>query len=332
MRSSSVTSPAVPPYSSTTMDRWNLRSCISRSSPVSRFVSGTKLAERTWRPHGVGAVAVALGPHEVLGVSDADDVVDVVLVDRQPAAPGGQRLFEGPADGRLGLEHDHVRAGHHHLADDGVAEVDDRVDERPLGVLDDVLGVGDVGHRQQLGLGHVRRLLLVARPPADQQVGQPDEDAGDGPDEREADDGGDERRAEQRRPLGVVHGPVLRHRLEDDEDDRRPRRRWPTTTPSAPTTLEASTPTSVAETSWQMSTSSRTALRNCLGVLDQADEPSGAPPVLVEQRLGLHPARPDQAGLGQRQQPGDRQQDQDDGDQQPVDGTEAGGGDQSPTR
>ena len=39
----------------------------------------------------------------------------------------------------------------------------------------------------------------------------------------------------------------------------------PTTTPSAPSQAEASTPTRVAETSWQTSTSRRTGLRNCSG-------------------------------------------------------------------
>ena len=38
-----------------------------------------------------------------------------------------------------GLDRHHVGAGHHHLADDGVAEVDDRVDEGALLALDHVL-------------------------------------------------------------------------------------------------------------------------------------------------------------------------------------------------
>src|SRR3954451_9109204 len=47
IRSSSVTNPAVPPYSSTTIAMWNLSFCISRMSSETRLVSGTKWAGRT---------------------------------------------------------------------------------------------------------------------------------------------------------------------------------------------------------------------------------------------------------------------------------------------
>ena len=157
-------------------------------------------------------------------------------------------------------------------------------------VLDDVLGVGHVGHRQQLGLGHVRPASSSSpgrRPMS--RLARPMRTAGDGPDRREPDDGGDERGAEQRGPLGVVHGPVLRHGLEDDEDDhdledrRRPRR------PSAPNQSEARTPTRVAETSWQMRTSRRTGLRNARGARPGGPSCRAPRRLLVEQRLGLAP-------------------------------------------
>ena len=79
-----MTSPAVPPYSSTTIAMWNLL--------------GLHLAQQLGDPLGLGhevrraaassatgvvAAAVALGPHEVLGVDDADDVVDALA-----AGPG----------------------------------------------------------------------------------------------------------------------------------------------------------------------------------------------------------------------------------------------------
>ena len=41
-----VTSPAVPPYSSTTIAMWNFSVCISRRSSATRFDSGTKCADR----------------------------------------------------------------------------------------------------------------------------------------------------------------------------------------------------------------------------------------------------------------------------------------------
>ena len=46
-RSSSVTSPAVPPYSSTTIAMWNFSACISRSSSADPLGLGTKRAGRS---------------------------------------------------------------------------------------------------------------------------------------------------------------------------------------------------------------------------------------------------------------------------------------------
>ncbi len=46
-RSSRVTSPEVPPYSSITIAMWNCFVCISRSSSATRFCSGTNTASRS---------------------------------------------------------------------------------------------------------------------------------------------------------------------------------------------------------------------------------------------------------------------------------------------
>ena len=83
-QSSSVTRPAMPPYSSATIARWNLPACISRISRATGLFSGTK---RTWPgevEHRLVAAALALGPDQVLGVGEPDDVVAVVA--RAPAA------------------------------------------------------------------------------------------------------------------------------------------------------------------------------------------------------------------------------------------------------
>ena len=61
-------------------------------------------------------------------------------------------------DGVVGVDRDHVGARQHHLADDGVAELEDRVDEASLLALDDVLAGRDVGHRADLLLGDERAL------------------------------------------------------------------------------------------------------------------------------------------------------------------------------
>ncbi len=62
------------------------------------------------------------------------------------------------AEQEVGRDRHHVGAGHHDLTDDGVAELDDRLDE--LALLDlDHLGVGG-GHREreQVALGDRRAL------------------------------------------------------------------------------------------------------------------------------------------------------------------------------
>ena len=83
-QSSSVISPAMPPYSSATMARWNLPACISRISRLTGLFSGMKRTGRARSSAGVVAATLALGADQVLGVGEADDVVAVVR--RAPAA------------------------------------------------------------------------------------------------------------------------------------------------------------------------------------------------------------------------------------------------------
>jgi hypothetical protein len=70
--------------------------------------------------------------------------------------PATQDHLEDVGSGLVGGHHHHVRTGHHDLADDGVAELEDRVDHRPLGLLDDLVLLGDVDHLAQVILGHER--------------------------------------------------------------------------------------------------------------------------------------------------------------------------------
>jgi len=51
-----VMSPAVPPYSSTTIPMWNFSSCISRSRSEASFDSGMNLAGRTLSRTGWAAL------------------------------------------------------------------------------------------------------------------------------------------------------------------------------------------------------------------------------------------------------------------------------------
>ena len=85
-----------------------------------------------------------------------DDVVDVVLVDRQPAVAGGQRRLQ-----RLG----HRRRRASSVTMSGRGTITSRTTVSPKSMiewmkaalvgLDHVLVVGHVGHGQQLGLGDV---------------------------------------------------------------------------------------------------------------------------------------------------------------------------------
>jgi hypothetical protein len=66
----------------------------------------------------------------------------------------GQRLAQ-----RLGpLDEDDVGARHHDLADDRVAQLEDRVDHHPLAVLDELVLLREVDQLAQLGLGGERSL------------------------------------------------------------------------------------------------------------------------------------------------------------------------------
>ena len=101
----------------------------------------------------------------------------------------------------------------------------------------------------------------------------------------------------------------------------------PTRTPRPPKRCSATTPTRVAETSWQIRTSNRMGLRNLAG--SQPGGPAGGPPaLLVDQGLGLDPVHAHQAGLGQGQHARGGQEDDDHDDQDDVLGVEAVGGDQ----
>ncbi len=120
-------------------------------------------------------VAVALGSHQVLGVDDADDVVDATSGHGQPAEAVEEHDLHGVGHAELRGHRDHVRPRHHHLAHDRVAQLDHRLDELALLGLDDVLLDGEVRDGEELLLRRVRTAL---EPLAGQQrVGEADEPA-----------------------------------------------------------------------------------------------------------------------------------------------------------
>ncbi len=111
-RSSSVTSPAVPPYSSTTIAMWNFWVRISRRSSATRLDSGTNTASRTATRTGSLPVTGAGAVDEILQVDDADDVVGVVLVAGDAREAALDRGLDAGFDRLVGVDRHHVRARH----------------------------------------------------------------------------------------------------------------------------------------------------------------------------------------------------------------------------
>ena len=95
---------------------------------------------------------------QILRVEDADDVVGVAFVDRDPRVAGLDDRLEGLVERRVGRDRDHVGPRHHHLAHDGVAELEDRVDQLALFLLDLLLFLGDVDQVSDLVLRDERAL------------------------------------------------------------------------------------------------------------------------------------------------------------------------------
>ena len=96
---------------------------------------------------------------------------------------------------------DHVGPGHHHLAGDRVAELDDALDELALLVLDDLVLGGCLDDAEQLLLADERPLLQALA--GQQHVGQPDQAAADQAQRRERHEQLDGARRGERRPARV---------------------------------------------------------------------------------------------------------------------------------
>ena len=139
-RSSIVTRPAVPPYSSSTIARWTLRRWNSWSRSSTLIDSGTKTGGRSRVRSAGGSAADLEERQQVLGVQDPDDLVDRLLVDRDPAvALVDDRVDRLAPWSRSAGERDHRDPRHHDLVDALVAELDDRLDHLLLLGLEDPL-------------------------------------------------------------------------------------------------------------------------------------------------------------------------------------------------
>ena len=76
----------------------------------------------------------------------ADDVVNTVAADRDPRVAVSGCHGYGLRYRQVGSCAFHVRAGNHHLPDQGVAEGDDRLDQLVLLGVDGCRGKRPVGH------------------------------------------------------------------------------------------------------------------------------------------------------------------------------------------
>ena len=218
-RSSRVTSPDVPPYSSITIAMWNCLVRISRSSSATRFCSGTKIAGRTATRTSCAPFAGPGPAHEILQVHEADDVVGrPLLADRQPREAPLDGPLDGVLDGVVGVDRDHVGARQHHLAHDGVAELEDRVDQASL-----------LASRWTSSLAATSAIVRISssvtkgpcfRPlPGRHDVGHADQEVRRPPQRREVGEEPQHRRERERGALGVLHREGLRRDLPDHEEE-----------------------------------------------------------------------------------------------------------------
>ena len=158
IRSSIVTRPAVPPYSSSTIAMCTLRrwSMCSRSS--TEIDSGTKSGVRS-SVRMSNCSSLRQDRQQVLGVEDADDVVDRLLVDRDARVARDDDRVDDLVERRVLGECRDVDARHHHLVHALLAQLEHRADHLLLFGLDDALLAAALDEDQQLLGGD----LLVLR-------------------------------------------------------------------------------------------------------------------------------------------------------------------------
>jgi hypothetical protein len=118
------------------------------------------------RGHAIDVGAAVREQQQILHEDDADDVVEVVVEDRDARVALLAELGAQIADGRVVRDGDQIGARRHDLAHQRVAEVDDRSQQarfvafRLFFRLDGLVGVGAAAQRQLLG----RRAFGVAPP------------------------------------------------------------------------------------------------------------------------------------------------------------------------
>ncbi len=119
---------------------------------VSPHRLGHKVGRSQQLPQGLGLRLP--GVEQIgAGVQDADDVVGVLLVDREPGQAGLPDGADNLLVAVLGPEHDHVGAVNHDLLGGHVVELEDVVNHLLLARLNGPLLLADVHHHADLLLG-----------------------------------------------------------------------------------------------------------------------------------------------------------------------------------
>ena len=158
-------------------------------------------------------------------VDDAGDLVDRLLVHGDLRVPFGDHQVERAAGRRRFRHRHHVDARCHHLAYDGVAELNDRMDELALPLFENVLFDPDVDQRFDVFFGDVRSDVRRSAEEPDQAIGNPQEHRGQRRDDPRYDR--EDRCQPQRHAVARADGDRLGQNLAEEQDqdrhhDRRP--------------------------------------------------------------------------------------------------------------
>ena len=183
-----------------------------------RLVLGNHYRRAHERLDGSRAVPGPHRPHQVLRIGDADDVLVVVVLaqHRHPAHAVLEAQVKRGVDGDVGLHGHDVGTRDHDFPDHGVAELDDRLDELPLLVLDDLLLGRRLDEAEELLLTDERSLFQPLALHDD--VGETDEAAGDQAQRGEPHQQRRDPRRAEGRPVGLLHRVGLRHGLCQHEE------------------------------------------------------------------------------------------------------------------
>ncbi len=131
-----VARPAVLPYSSTTITMWVFSCCIWRIRSFTGLVSGTKMMGRTNSRTLPALALILLQLEHVAHVDEADDLVDILLVDRDARVLLVDDQLAQLLERGIGRDGDDVGARRHHFAHHLVAELDHRLDELAVVLFD----------------------------------------------------------------------------------------------------------------------------------------------------------------------------------------------------